>query len=324
MKKVNVAIIGTGTIAKKLAQAFKITDSACLYAVASRNIRKAEDFAKKHSIPNYYGSYEDAIKDNKVDLVYIALPHPFHYPVAKMSLENKKNTLCEKPVTVNLKEAQELFEIAEKNNLFFSEAMWTRFLPSVKQVSEIIKEGAIGEIKHIKGSVAHMSKNIERMKNPHLAGGMMLDCGVYLISAVQLLLGNNYSHLETKAKLSKEGVDLHSTTHIYYPEGKKASLFVAMDIKGRNKIKIVGEKGIITLKSVYNWQDVKIKTKEQTIILPNPEQKAGGFEYMTKAMCDAILNGEKYCRELTPYDTLSTMSTMDKIRSIWGLKYPFE
>ncbi len=324
MKKVNVAILGTGTIANKLAKAFLITPNANLYAVASRDKEKALAFSEKYNIPNAYGSYEDALDDINTDLVYIALPHPFHYVWAKEALLKGKNVLCEKPLTVNSKQAQELFTIAKEKNLFFSEAMWTRFLPSVKSVVDVVNSGSIGKIKKIKGSVAYNSKNTERMSSLNLAGGMLLDCGVYLITGVFILLGYNYSHFKTKAKLSKEGVDLHSLTHIYYPNGQKASLFAAMDIKGRNKIKIIGEKGVITIKNVFNWQDIKIKTKNGTTFIPISKQKTGGYEYMTEAVCNSILENKTYCRELTPQDTLSVMQFMDSVRSHWKLKYPCE
>ncbi len=324
MKKVNVAILGTGTIANKLAKAFSVTENANLYAVASRDINKASAFAKKHNIPNTYGSYTDAIEDTSVDLIYIALPHPFHYKWAKEALLKGKNVLCEKPLTVNSTEAEELFEIAKEKNLFFSEAMWTRFLPAVKTVKTLIAKGEIGNIKKIKGIIAHDSTHVKRITDPHLAGGMLLDCGIYLITSVFLLMGNSYSGIKTKATLSKQGVDLHSYTTLYYPENKKAKLFMAMDMRLGNSLKIIGDKGTIKMNTVYNWQNITLKTKQGKTKIDIPLQKADGFEYMTKAVCDAILKGKAFCDELTPDDTLSVMHLMDTLREKWNLKYPFE
>lgn len=324
MKKVNIAILGTGTIANKLAKAFLITENATLYSVASRDINKSAAFAGKYNIPTFYGSYTEAIEDPLVDLVYIALPHPFHYIWAKEALLCNKNVLCEKPLTVNSKEAEELFRIAKEKNLFFSEAMWTRFLPSVNTVRALIAKGEIGNIKKIKGIIAHDSTRVPRMTDPHLAGGMLLDCGIYLITSVFLLMGNNYSHIKTKAALSKEGVDLHSYIKLFYPDGKAAKLFMAMDMRLGNKIKIIGDKGKIEMSTVYNWQNITLKNKNGKTNVSIPSQNAGGFEYMTKAVCDAILKGKAFCDELTPYDTLSVMHLMDTLREKWSLKYPFE
>lgn len=324
MDCVNIAILGTGVIASKLAQAFLITPNARLYAVASRDIDKANSFGKKYNIPNCYGSYSDAIDDPLVDLVYIALPHPFHYIWAKEALLKGKNVLCEKPLCVNSREAKELFNIAKENNLFFSEAMWTRFLPSVSLVTDLVKKGEIGKIKKINATIAHNSTKVKRMTDPHLAGGILLDCGVYLITSIFLLLGADYYDIKTKAKLSKKGVDFHSLTTLYYPNGIIAKLFMAMDIRFKNQIKIIGDKGTITMNTVYNWQNITVKTKTGKRKVSIPSQQAGGFEYMTEKVCSDILNGKKYCEECTPSDTLSVMQLMDTMREKWGLKYPFE
>lgn len=324
MNRVKIAIIGTGNIANRLAAAFNATAKAHLYAVASRDINKAAAFAEKHSIQKAYGSYDEAICDPSVDLVYIALPHPFHYTIAKKSLLANKNVLCEKPLTVNFSQAEELFTLAKEKHLFFSEAMWTRFLPAVKIVTEALAKGSIGTIQKIKGVIAYNSKRINRMTDPNLAGGMLLDCGIYLITSVFLILGKDYLSYSTSAALSKKGVDLHSRTVLTYPSGQTASLFMAMDFRGPNKIKIIGDKGILTMDIAFNWQNIRLKTINGTVKIPVPKQNAGGFEYMTEKVCDAILQGKEYCDELTPSDTLSVMQLMDSLRNDWGLKYPFE
>lgn len=324
MTKVKVCILGTGTIANKLAQAFSITPEAELYAISSRNIEKALAFSEKYNIPKAYGSYEEALEDSNVNLIYIALPHPFHYTWAKKALLTGKNVLCEKPLTVNAKEAEELFTIVKEKGLFFSEAMWTRFLPSVKIVTDMVKRGTIGKITRIDAAISNYSKRINRMSDPNLAGGILLDCGVYLITSVFLLLGSNYSSLSTKAKLSKRGVDLHSKTMLTYPDGQKAKLTMAMDFPGKNQIIIKGEKGTIKIDSVYNWQNIRLKTQYGTTKIAIPKQTAGGFEYMTKKVCHGILLGKTCCKDVTAEDTLAVMHLMDTLRNNWDLKYPFE
>lgn len=324
MNKINVAILGTGTIANKLAKAFLATESANLYAVASRSIDKAEAFAKKHNIPNCYGSYMDALNDPDVDLIYIALPHTLHYTWAHEALLKGKNVLCEKPLCVNTSQAAKLFNLAAEKQLFLMEAMWTRFLPAINIVKDLINSGKIGEIKKIKGIIAHNSTGVRRMTDPNLAGGILLDCGIYLITSVFLLMGSNFTRLKTKATLSKQGVDLHSITTLYYPDNKTARFFMAMDIPLGNSLKIIGTKGTIKLNVVYNWQNIILKNKNGKQKINTPHQNAGGFEYMTEAVCNAILQNKACCDELTPFDTLEVMRLMDTLREMWNLKYPFE
>lgn len=326
MENVKIAILGTGNIADIYASTMQKVSGAKVYAVASRSIEKAKEFAKKHNIPKAYGSYLDVLEDKNVSLVYIATPHMLHYEMSKMCLSAGKNVLCEKPVTINSKEAEELFSLAKENNLFFSEAMWTRFLPVVKTVQNMINEGCIGNPKFLTASTAWDSTKNARMTDPNMAGGMLLDCGIYLITSVLLLFGEDIKDLSTDAVLSDKGVDLRSITTLNYSDGKTATMFMSMDSYFENKITVSGDKGYMEIQVPYNWQNIKIYSPigEVTKIVNPPEQTAGGHEYMIESVVKAILSGKTYCSEATPETTLLTMKIMDKMRNKWGLIYPCE
>ena len=326
MNKAKIAIIGTGNIAKKLAVAMQKAKNADLYAVISRDISKAEEFASNFSIPNYYGSYGEGLNDKNIDLVYIAVPHAFHYELTKMCLNAGKNVLCEKPMTINAKQAKEIFDLACEKKLFFSEAMWTRFLPSIKIVKDLIDSGCIGKPKFLTANVGYNCLDIPRMTEPELAGGILLDGGIYILTSAQLLFGEEITSITTDCQLSEKGIDLRSTTTLTYNDGKTATLTMSMDACTESNIIISGEVGYIKINVPYNWQDIKVHIKATKEIknIEIPTQIAGGYEYMVERVCDSIQKNNIYCEETSAEKTLFIMKLMDELRSRWNMKYPFE
>ncbi len=326
MEKVKIAILGTGTIANTLAIAMQKCPMAKLYAVASRSKEKAEVFAEKYGMDKAYGSYEEVLADSEIQLVYIAVPHSLHYPLSKMCLEAGKNVLCEKPVSVNKKQAAELFDIAKKKGLFMSEAMWTRFLPSVGIVQKKLSEGCIGEVKHMTASIGFEATGVNIMSSPDMAGGILLDCGIYLLTAMDLLLGDKIESVTSDVVLSEKGVDLRSTNIYRFADGKTATLIMSMDCQLDNKITVNGTKGYMEMTVPFNWQDIKIYDEEGrlTETVEIPKQTAGGYEYEVAAVCDAVLKGKTYCEEASPEKSLYILKLMDDLRNKWGMKYPFE
>lgn len=326
MKKINVAILGTGAIANTLAKAFSQEENACLYAVGSRNLEKSKAFADTYHIPNAYGSYTDAINDKNVDLIYVATPHSMHYEQTREALLAGKNVLCEKPICVNAKQAEELFSLAKEKNLFLSEAMWTRFLPAVKTVQKLLSDGIIGAPKFLTASLAFNASDERRMTDPALAGGMLLDCGIYLITSSVLLFGKDFTDMTSNVILSDENVDLRSVTTLSYPDGKLATLLMLMDCEFEDRMMIGGETGYLAIDVPFNWQNIRVYDKNKALVetVELPAQTAGGYEYEVKAVCNAILNGEPYCKEAPPEEILFVLRKMDALREQWGVRYPFE
>ena len=179
MEQMKVGIIGAGRIAANMAKTLNGMDDAVAYAIAARNLDRAQKFAKEWGFEKAYGSYEELVNDPEVELIYIATPHPFHIEHAKLCITHGKPVLCEKPFTVNAAGAKEVFDLAKEKEVFITEAIWTRYLPSRKIIDDIIASGEIGELKGISANLGYDMRTKERLINPELAGGALLDVGIY-------------------------------------------------------------------------------------------------------------------------------------------------
>ncbi len=186
-KSFNWGILGPGRIAKKFAQSLEAINNANLYAVASNNKDRADSFANEFSADKLYYTYKDLASDNNIDAVYIAPPHRFHYENTKLCLEAGKPALCEKPITVNASEAKLLIDLARSKNLFLMEALWTRYLPIYQLVKKWLDDKIIGEVKLLNSTFGYnFPRDLEDRKfNHELAGGGLLDLGVYSIAISQ-------------------------------------------------------------------------------------------------------------------------------------------
>lgn len=165
-----IGILGAGNIAVKMAKTVSGMKNVENYAVAARNLERAQAFAREIGVAKAYGSYEEMLTDPQIDLVYIATPHSHHYLHAKMCLEAGKNVLCEKAFTVNADQARKLFALAKEKNLLITEAIWTRYMPSRKMINEIIESGVIGEVTSVTANLNYTISNVERIRKPELAG----------------------------------------------------------------------------------------------------------------------------------------------------------
>ncbi|HEV7621037.1 MAG TPA: Gfo/Idh/MocA family oxidoreductase, partial [Flavisolibacter sp.] len=207
-RKIRWAILGAGKIAHKFATDFKFVENAELTAIASRDKARAIMFASQYAIPEIY-SYDELYNASKVDAVYIATPHNFHFEQALKCLENKKAVLCEKPVTINASQLKSLIEVARKNNVFLMEAMWTYFIPSIIQAKKWINQGKIGPVKIVQADFGYkMEFNPHsRLFDPSLAGGALLDLGVYPISFSQYIMEKMPETILATSIFSKTNVD---------------------------------------------------------------------------------------------------------------------
>ncbi len=208
--KVNAAILGLGGIARKMAATVNNTDCAVLCAAASRTLEKAEAFAKEFGVGKAYGSYEEMAADENIDLVYIATPHAFHAENAIMCLNQGKHVLVEKPLAVNAKQAEKVFSLAEEKGLFAGEAMWSRFQPIQKTINEILKSGRIGEVTQVTAFTGGEMTNVKRLTEPELAGGALLDVGIYPLNFASMAINEPLERIDTNAEISEKGVDLQN------------------------------------------------------------------------------------------------------------------
>lgn len=325
--KMKVAILGAGYIGGIMAETIKgmAHKDIELYAVGARDIKKAEEFAQKYGIKKAYGSYEELVKDEEIDLVYIATPHSHHYQHGKLCIENGKNILCEKAFTVNEEQARELFRLAKEKNIFITEAIWTRYMPSREIINGIIKSGELGEVHTIQANLGYPIKNVERMRKPELAGGALLDLGVYLINFSMMVFGDEVKDIQAHATFSPEGIDFTDSITLFWEGGKMATLHATMLTATDRMGYIYGEEGYLAITNINNPEKIEQFDKEHRLVKTYeiPKQ-VSGYEYEVIASYKAIKNGKLECEEMPHEITLKVMNVMDTIRKQWGMKFPCE
>lgn len=325
IRKFNVGIIGTGNIASVMAQTISKMKGVKLYAVASRQKVRAEVFAGKYGCKKAYGSYEELAEDDKVDLVYIATPHSEHYANVKMCLMKDKPVLCEKAFTANAVQAEELIFLAKERNIFLAEAMWTRYMPMLTTIREVLGSGVIGEPKTLTANLGYVINGVERLTSPQLAGGALLDVGVYPLNFALMLLGNGIEKIHSCCTYTETGVDEQDTITLQYSDGKVAVLNCSMvSLSDRQGI-LYGTKGFLVVHNINNFEgiDVYDNSYHKVASYKAPKQ-ISGYEYEIEASMQAIKRKEIECPEMPHSETLRIMKIMDGLRREWGIVYPFE
>lgn len=323
--KFNVGIMGTGNIAAVMAKTLDKMKGVRVYAVASREKVKADVFIKKYGGKKAYGSYEELVQDSKVDLIYIATPHSEHYANAKLCIINEKPVLCEKAFTANAKQAEELLKLAKEKGVFITEAIWTRYMPMVTKIREVLGSGVIGEPKTLTANLGYRINDVERLQNPALAGGALLDVGIYPLNFALMLFGNSIEKIHSCCTYTATGVDEQNTITLQYMDGKVAVLNSSMVSVSDRKGIIYGTKGYAIVENINNFESITIydSSNHQLATYKAPKQ-ISGYEYEVEACIKALRNKEPECEEMPHSETLRVMRMMDDLRKEWGIVYPFE
>ena len=318
-----VAIMGAGGIAVKMANTLKGLEDVETYAVASRSLEKAEAFANKNGFTKAYGSYEEMLKDDAVDLVYVATPHSHHFQCVKLCLEHGKHVLCEKSFTVNAGQAEELFNMAKEKNLLLTEAIWTRYMPSRKLIDDLIAEGAIGEVTSLEANLGYELSAVPRMLDPKLAGGALLDLGVYLVHFARMVFGSNMKQVIADAVMLDTGVDAEDSITMVFEGGKMAVTHCNMRAVLNRRGTIFGTKGYIEIQNLNNPEKISVYDAEHHLVKEAeiPEQITG-YEYEVLACKKAIESGQIECPEIPHKETIAVMKILDEIRTSWNYKIP--
>jgi dihydrodiol dehydrogenase / D-xylose 1-dehydrogenase (NADP) len=329
-KKLNWGIIGAGQIANTMAEALKISPNNFLYAIASKTPEKAKAFAEKHGVEHAF-SYDEIVNCEEIDVIYVATTHNFHFDNARLALEHGKNVLIEKPFTVNSKEAKELVRISRKKKLFLMEAIWTRFLPSVREMKSRISSGEIGEVKQITVSFGGFvkPKYEKRLKDPALAGGVTLDMGIYPISFVCYLLGELPSEIKSMARFSELGVDEIANYVFRFPSACFATINTSYNLKMTNEAIIYGSKGYITFPDFPAGKQFTVSKHNGTNEIKETfdfqeDRPLPGFIFQVEEVANCIRMGELESKVIPLNETVAIMELMDAMREEWGFKYPFE
>lgn len=320
-----VGIIGAGWIAEKMAEALAPLEDYCVYAIASRSIGKATEFAGRWNIPKAYGSYEDMVKDNDVDLVYIATPHSHHFPHAMLALNAGKPVLVEKAFTANAAEAEELIETARSKGLFITEAIWTRYMPLSHKVKEIMESGIIGKPRVITATLCYMMEFKERILRPDLCGGALLDLGVYALNFARMYFGTDIVRTVSNCHMGPTGIDLQECISLSYADGKMANLQAGtLCLNDRQGI-INGTEGYIRVDNINCPEVVEVyRNYELLERYVKPEDMVNGYEYQVIEARRCIEAGLPESPMMPHQETLDIMKQMDGLRKEWGVVYPMD
>ena len=322
-KNTRIGIIGCGWIAEKMAITLQGMEKVEAYAIASRDLNKAETFAQKWNFTRAYGSYEEMLDDELVDLVYIATPHSHHYAHTRLSLLKGKPVLCEKAFTANAKETEELLQLAKEKNLFLTEAIWTRYMPLSQTICELVDNGAIGRPQLLTANLCYPNYHKERMHKPELAGGALLDLGVYTLNFAAMVFGTDIIRTTSACIKTDTGVDAQNSITLEYADGKMAILCSSQMAKSDRQGIISGDKGFMIVDNINNPQKVSVYDSDyQLTAVYNSPPQITGYEYQVYASIEALENGWLESPFMPHQETLRIMRQMDELRKEWGVIYP--
>jgi predicted dehydrogenase len=316
-------ILGTGFIAG-LQTPDLVDNGSVVQAVGSRTMASAAEFAARFQIPTSHGSYEDLVADPDVDVVYISTPHPFHHENALLALDAGKHVLIEKPFAMNAWQAREIVELAETKGLIALEAMWTRYLPHMVRIRELIRSGALGEVRTV---IADHNQNLpkdpaHRLNDPALGGGALLDLGIYPVSFAFDVFGAP-TGIRAAASMTETGVDRQTAMIFEYDGGQQAVLHCALDTAGPNQASIIGTEGRIEIPSV--WYTPSAFTRydaDGNVVERFDEPVTGrGMQYQAQEMERLIAAGSIANDILPPRQSVQVMEAMDEVRRQIGLVY---
>lgn len=320
---IRFGIVGAGGIAEKFARDITFTKNAKAVAVASRNLDRANEFKDKFDIEYAFGSYEEMAKSDLIDAVYIAIPHNFHKEQSILFMNHKKHVLCEKPISVNAKDFEEMVVSAKENQVLLMEAMWTKFLPATKKVREVVKSNKLGAFKHayleFGADITGLGGDTGRWFNYNLAGGSLLDMGVYPVAYTLNLTDKEIKTIDAKATFYHTGIDTECVVDILYEDDTSVTL-VSSFTEDRDAPGVIEfEHGKIIANDF--WESQKITVDDEVFEFPHVGE---GFPYQIEAFSETIEKGLLENELMTHDQTRKSMELLDRIRSIIGLKYPFE
>lgn len=323
MKSYHWAILGTGTIGNEMAEALLAVHGE-LYGVSNRTIEKAEAFAGKYHVKKVFDSCDALLADPKVDIVYIATPHNSHFELMKKAIEAGKHVLCEKAITINSEQLRKIRRLAQENRVFAEEAMTIYHMPLYREIKKRIDLGDIGKVKLIQvnfGSCKEYDKN-NRFFSKELAGGALLDIGVYALSFARYFMEEAPNQVLSTAQFFETGVDEQSGILLSNRKGQLAVTALTMRAKQPKRGVIAGEKGTI---EIFNYPRADTAVLTCMADGKSEEIRVGSTE---KALQYEIMDMEALLDKGTPGPesgyTLDVMETMTELRRQWGLSYPFE
>jgi predicted dehydrogenase len=313
-----IGILGAGNIANKMAVTCTMMQEAEAYAIGAREYSRAKEFAQKYGIKKVYGSYDEFFTDPDIDLVYISTPISHHYEHIKQCLMHGKHVLCEKAFTIDEAQAKEVLDMGKQKKLLVAEGMWTRYLPIHKILQDVLAGGEIGEPSSLTADICHTNYVKERLIRPELAGGVLLDMGVYVVTFALMTFGDKIKKIDTTMVPYKTGVDAMENISFTYEDGKLASLHASMISIGNKTARIFGDKGHIEYPNLVNCPGFTVFIDNKAARFYKAPQQLTGFEYQILSCKKAIEEGRFECEEMPHSEILRVMNIMDFIRKSWA------
>lgn len=317
-------ILGTGGIAHAFATALLETPGAKIAAIGSRSVESAEKFGREFGAPIAYGSYQELCDSSEVDIIYIGTPHPMHAENAKMALEGGKAVLCEKPFTMNLREAEEVVALARAKKLFLMEAMWTRYMPALAELKKIIASGEIGPPRQLHADFGFNAPTdpSHRVNNRELGGGALLDLGIYPLSIACAILGP-VKTVQALAEMSDTGVDAQTGFNLVHQGGGMSICSCSLLAKTPDELTVSGPKGRVRMDAMFH------RSPSVTVTLADGSSRTIETPWLGNGYVHEAIEAGRCLREgllespgMTLDQTLALMRMLDTIRGQIGLQYP--
>jgi predicted dehydrogenase len=326
MTTVRWGILSTGAMARLFAEGLARLERAELVAVGSRTREAAIRFGEAYGVPRRHASYRALVEDPEVDVVYVATPHAFHHRDTLMSLAAGKAVLCEKAFALNAPQAREMVAEARRRKLFLMEAMWNRFNPVVKRMHGLVEDGAIGEPRMLVADfgLGASFDPANRLFDPALGGGALLDLGVYPVALASLLFGPPAS-LATQAHLGLTGVDERAGMVFRYQDEKLAVLHTSLREKTPSEATLFGTEGKIHLQGpIFRPTALRLTRPAEEDELFQPVMEGNGYDLEAAEVMRCLAAGKTESSAMTLDETISIMETLDALRAAWGMRYPGE
>ena len=324
-EKFSWGILGPGGIAQAFAKDLALLQGHTIAAVGSRSLQNAQKFVATYG-GTAYGSYEELVADPSIDAIYVATPHPAHHDHVILALNAGKPVLCEKPFSVNAHEAQAMIDAAARNGVALMEAMWARFLPHYAKVREIVDSGVLGPILSIHADHGQRlaDQGIARLIEPALAGGALLDLGIYPVSFAHMILGTP-AQITSTAVMTDKGVDAQTSMIFTYEDGAQAVLTTTMIEQTPCRAVVAGLNGWLEIdRTFYNPAAMRVVLNDGTTTEYPNAYKGHGLREQAEVFAQLVRSGKLESEILTWKATVEIMTTLDTVREQIGLKYPFE
>ncbi len=315
-----VGILGAGKIAAKIADTIRRMDplECTCAAVGARDLERARAFADRFGIPTAYGSYEELVRQDTLDLIYIATPMSFHAEQIRLCLDHGRNVLCEKAFTVTARQAREVLALAKQRKLLLAEAIWTRYMPARKMIRACVDSGELGDVWSLSANLGYPRLGTRRLTDPSLGGGALLDLGVYPLNFALMAFGEDIVQVDSSVVRLDTGVDAAESITLVWGNGRTAHLQADIRVSTDRRGVISGTRGYLEVDNINNPEEIRIRDREHQVVrtLALPE-KITGYEYEFRACARALAEGRLECEEMPHREILRVMELVEQVRGCW-------